>query len=666
MIIATKSVDGLLRGIVAPENLKISKIDSIAEAITIDPSITQPVTQLYIVSNDDIKNIKVKKVLETAMASKHVDSRIIYVNKNGRNIPGITEDMFDAYLSKPTKSELEDKCSFFVKEYMAKGKFEAKDDLTTFEEYTPKDVITKVAPKEVVKEDKEIIDLHIEEQTPTIKVEDSSSDSDLLRRIRESEGNLANLLNVTNEVTASSIIKEVASVNATYRASENYITSISEVIQSVLCNPDYTTKDALSKVSALLHDKAAIKAKTNSIVEQSVEEIILAIVDKAKTYVENKTLELDNQLMFALKHNKTIEAPNISLANIIERRTRLLLELNTEDLEIKRLADICSSTVDELVNKVSDESVSATNSPIVDSQLKVKHGSIVPENLLNTLDNLFLLGKTSSEEFGKLSALVNSSLNKVYSILALYKEESEILGDTIRFLKANNVEDTVVANTILKKTNRLFINDGDFDSQALTYLISKNNSRKSSNVLLIDTSGSNVFELLGIPTIRYSDFMEGEYMSSRLLVISTYNDPGMSVSTIEDCQRLSTRLLHYAKHYSSINVMCNTKQDVLINEFNKDVLSITYLIDCFPSSIKSMKECISKYTTKNTASRVVLVNYLADSSSICEELGVLDRLDMQLAMIPNIPELRYCALHRQDPSDVDSIVDTCKEMLMVC
>ena len=668
MIVATKSVDALLKGVISPDKLMISRIDSISKSLQLDPNISTPKKEMFVVSNDDIKNARLRNEFLSAVKSKHPECLIMYINKNGRDIKEVDSSLFDAYLVKPKREDIRDKFCELVIESEAKAKFKIKDTIDTpekfnFEEANP--VNEPEVPEEPAPEEAPLVTLEVTEEIKEEPKEPEPEDMNILDRIRRSES-WAALTAITEEINASRIVQEITQVNASFNQSEQYVAALCENITAILSNPDYDTSTKLSRVRSIMHDRAYIKAKNNSIIEQSVESIITALVDKAKQEVESKTQEMDERILRALQNRGSEEAPNVRLATIVENRAKLLVELSALDLEIKGMASTCINTINDTVDNVISSSVSTTDSPILDSQMKARYGEIVPENLLTVLDNLFQSGQNSSLEFSKMSQAVNSTIRKLYNLLAYYQEESEVLADTIRFLRANKVEDTVLANTIMKKTNRLFITTGDFDSIALSYMISKHHSRKNNNVLLLDLTNNNVLDLFGIKSKLYSEFMEREHFNDKFLVVSTYSDTGISLSTIEDCQRLSTRLLHYAKHYSMINIMCTPEQRAIIEHFAPEVLSLTYMVDCYPSSIMKMSQCINSIRVDNTASRVVLVNYISDSAQICRELGIIERLDMQLTTCKPVPEIRYCSLHKQDPYEVESIVEDCGGVLRTC
>jgi hypothetical protein len=665
MIIATKTVDSLLKGLVNSDSLMISRLESIMSSIQLDPNISQPKKEMYILSSDDIKTPNSRKLFIESLDSKHQNSIIMFINKTNKEIKELNTNIFDSYLVKPSKDNVKQKLLELVQESENKTKFK-QSEIKEEDNFSIKNMVGEIK-KEDIKEDniQEVsITLDLPKEEKVEEVNDTGY-NDLLSRIQRTE-NWASLTTIVSEVSASRIVQEITKANASFRQSENYISSLYENIDAILSNPTYSIETQLSKVRAILHDKAHIKAKTNSIVEQEVEKIIKVIIDKSKEEVERKTKDLDEKIAYAIRNKSTAEADNVRLSTIIEERAKILIELNALDLEIKGLSTICNNTINDTVDNTLSESTNSTKSPILDSQLSARYGTIVPDNILDILDNLFSIGAESNKEFGEMSNAVGSTIRKLYSLLSLYQEENEVLANTIRYLRANNVEDTVLANTILKKTSRLFISSNNFDSITLSYMISKHNSRKNNNVLLVDLTNTDVLDLFGIDKIKYSYFMEREMIEDKFKVISVYGDEGVEVKTFEDYQRLSTKLLQYAKHYSMINIICLPEQKELIESMKEDVLSITYLVDCYPVSINEMKDCIIKSKVDNTAYKVILVNYMNNSSSICKQLNILDRLDIQLAMCDPIKEIRYCSLFKQDPYNVESIIEDCVGVFKIC
>lgn len=674
MIVATKSVDSMVKGVVSSDKLTIAKVESISTSIQLDPEISSPKKELFIISNDDLKSPRLRIDFIESLKSKHPKAKILFIAKNRRVIPGLDLELFTAVLNSPSKPEVSEAIVELTKELESKGEYEISDeigdvaplDIAAIEVSTPSVTAESNNTAEPSVQSAEPTELELDNTPVQKKQVEHPEEPELVRRIRESES-WAKLTSVTSEIQASKVVNEIINSNATFKQTEMYISSLNENIAAILANPEYDVSTRLNKVRALLHDKSIMRAKTNSHVEQMVETIVRSVIDKAKEEVETKTASLDEQLTSALVRSTSADAPNLRLSTIIEKRSKLLLDLSAMDLEIKNMASKLNETVNETLDRVIEDSSSTTNSPLLDNQMRHRYGTIVPENLIQVIDSLLSLGKDSSNEFGEMSDKVHSVLNKVYALLYYYQEEVDILGDTIRYLKANNIEDTIIGKSVLKKSMRMFIVNNDFNSTLLSYMCSKRRSRTNANVLHLDLTGFNsLFDQCNIKYYDLDSFMGSKPPLKDFLSIVATPSCDFKPDSDENCELLMTKLLEYSKHYSVINIVCTSEQKEFISSFKEEVLSVTYMVDCLPQNISIMRDCIKETKVNNTANKVVLVNCIGESSKMCEQLNVLDFLDFQLVTLPPIDNIRYCVNNAQDPSEVQSIVKDCEELFKVC
>ena len=659
MVVATKSVDAILKGIVSPDKLMLARMDSIIKSIQLDPAISSPKKELFVISNEDIKSAKVRKDFLEALNTKHSDCVIMFINKRGVDIPGITPDLFNSYINKPKHEDVRDAFVSLVEEAEAKAKFSVDDDLGEIDKM-PEGVVsvpTTEEPEEVEEEVKEeepirIEEVEVPEEQPQVEPE---HDLTLIERIRQAE-NWAALGAVSKEINASRVVQEIASTNATFKQSEAYVAALQESITAIMMDPDIDVKSKLDKVHAIMCDKSFISAKTSSIIEQNVEMIVRLLTEKASEEISEIASSMNEKVNMMLSRRTVVQSPNARLANIADQKAKLLIELSTIDFEIRRMLDTVVKTVNDTTDNVVESAMPTSGSALVDQQIQMKFGNLVPDTIIETLDKLFVTGKDASEEFGKLSDLVHSCIRKLYAALDLHAEEADILGNTIRYMKANKVEDTVIANSILKKATRMYITSGDFDSTAIVHLISSEAARKITNVLIVDLTKSDTFNLYGIKTNKLSNMLDSVecICDDKFSIISNFDDDSVGLNT-DNLQRLSSKLLMYAKNYSRIHLIVSDDMKEVIEFFKSDVISMNFIVNCFPRDIARFKETIASSRVDNTAMRVILINYVSDSAKICEDLGIMEWLDVQLATIPIIPELHHCALNKQDPFFVSSV-----------
>lgn len=657
MIVVTKTSDVMLKGVLDPNNTFVSKIENIISALPLDPNNFNPAREVYVVTSDDIRNVKLKKMFIDALPTKHQATSIIFIDKVGRPIDGLDLTYLETFLSKPKKDTLKQAFEDVIRDIENKKQVKTTNVVSKIEDFKPVVGNSEEENQEELFNPEDLIKVDVpEEQVDEAPKQDPTT---LLSRIRMAE-NWASLNVVCQELNSSKILQELNAKNESYRQSEVHIVTLKENITAILSNPAYTVEEQLTKIRALLHDKMLIKTKTNLVQEQAIEETIMAVVDKARSYITSMTDDFNRDIITAFASKAHTEAPNVRLATILEERSKLLLELTTMDVELKQLAERCRLTINTTNDDMAENSQATTGSPILDSQLKVRYGNIVPENLVEIIDSLCKLGEDSSTEFGKLSEAITSTINKLYQLLTYYKEETETLANTMRFLQANKVEDTVIASTIMKKARRIYAVEDSPMSLTVPYMISKEQSR-THNVMLIDFTGRPYYETFGIKVNDIDQMLNtADVIKEHFIVF------GVPASTELNVEYFAKRLEEYAHHYEIINLVIPAVWKDFINEYADESLSISYVVDSNPYSIDTFTDVIANTHHENVGRRVILTNYIEDSASICQKLGVLDDLRTQLSAIKPITNLNVCLLHRQDPYEVASIRDDCREILDKC
>lgn len=81
MICSTSTASALLRKVAGRNKTVVCSFNKMIEQFAVDPTVMSPPRELYVVTNDDITTTKLKAAFEEAAASKHVNTKIIFVNK---------------------------------------------------------------------------------------------------------------------------------------------------------------------------------------------------------------------------------------------------------------------------------------------------------------------------------------------------------------------------------------------------------------------------------------------------------------------------------------------------------------------------------------------------------------------------------------------------------
>ena len=296
MIIVTKTSDVMLKGILDQNNTFVSKIENIISALPLDPNNFSPAREVYVVTSDDIRNVKVKSMFLNALPTKHAAASVIFIDKVGKPIDGLDQTLLEAFLVKPKKDVIKQAFEDVIRNIENKKQVKPANVINKIEEFKPKvePVVEDTEDQLFNPEDLVKVDVS-EEQVEEAPKEDPNT---LLSRIRMAE-NWASLNVVCQELNSSKILQELNAKNESYRQSEIHVVTLKENITAILSNPNYTVEEQLTKVRALLHDKMLIKTKTNLVQEQAIEETIMAVVDKAKEYVTSMSDEYTRDIVTA-------------------------------------------------------------------------------------------------------------------------------------------------------------------------------------------------------------------------------------------------------------------------------------------------------------------------------------------------------------------------------
>lgn len=81
MICSTSTANALLRKVAGRNKTVVCSFNKMIEQFAVDPTVMSPPRELYVVTNDDITTTKLKAAFEEAAATKHVNTKIIFVNK---------------------------------------------------------------------------------------------------------------------------------------------------------------------------------------------------------------------------------------------------------------------------------------------------------------------------------------------------------------------------------------------------------------------------------------------------------------------------------------------------------------------------------------------------------------------------------------------------------
>lgn len=653
MIISTSKADMMVKRCIGKGQSAINSIDKMLDQFALDPRVSVPPCDVYIVTNEDISANRLREKFEQALAMKHPATRVILINKAAKPIypnglPGL-----DILLQRPDPDSITRAISKVMEDKQVNEIVESTETNVDIPAYEPEPVYEpEPEPEQEVELEQEEPELpEIEEpeyEEPEKEVQ--PRESDIISRIKMA-GTVSDVSVVTREITAANLIKDLYNTNSTYAGIEDKLRVTNEAIYNIMSDPNIKTlKEKLDKIHGFLHDKMFFRAQGDTIIEQRLEEVIDTICDKTSSLLDEKLGQIDQAIRKSYT-DKDMENMSPRLAGLNEARANLIIELTTLQQEVldiyKRCDMITSSTVTEIAAQANDP----TSNEIINTQLKAHGQNIVSDETLDAIRAAIDMTSTKvPDEFKQMRLKISIVLGTLRKLFDYDQEIITAQQAVINWLKTNNIENSVVAETLLKKSLRVYVGAEKSGKTIIPYLISKYKARQNSNVLLIDVSGSAKYDQYGIKYTDLQTYITEPTQTEFNLVVGKIDD------TIEEAQRLVTTLIKAADYYRIINVVLNVKQEALFKTIAQDVLSVNYIVDTNNLTIDDVKQFMDKNKDiQNVAKRILINRCDVSIRPIISKLGLDDEMDYQVCVINDNHSITDAALNCYDPYSISSV-----------
>lgn len=658
MIVSTDKSATMLRRTVGRDKAIVISADKIFAQLSLDPTTTTPARDAYIITNEDISAKRVKEKFEAALLNKHPGSKVIFINRSMKPIypnglPGL-----DAILQKPKPDDIVQAISAVIANNQVSSVVTAQMPTSApIPDYVPETV--EAYEPEPVKETVEVEDFEIPTPEPEpVKVEvPVDKESGIIQRIK-SAGTVGDTAILVRELTATSLIKDLHETNSTYAGIEEKLKSLNDVIFNIMGDCSIKSLDEkISKVRSIIHDKAFFHSKGGTIIEQRLEEVIDTICEQVSSLLQSRLGEIDDAIRRSIAE-KDMGNVHARLAGLNEERANLIIELQTLQVEITDMYKSIDSLTVQSATHLARQAEDMTGNQAINDILKARDGAIIDEG---TIDAIRAAIELSSDKvpttFKKFKMDI---LNMMQLLRKTFELDSEIIAaqqSVINYLKSNNIENTVVAETLLKKSLRVFIGEETTGTTIIPYLMSKYKSRQNANVLLIDLTGTAKYTQYGIKYTQLDTYLVELNQREFMLAAGTIDN------SIAAAQRLVTALVKAADYYRVINIVVSPEQQLIFETIAQDVLSVNFLVDTNVQRIERMKRIIEENTFVNVARRVIINKCNVPIRSIIDKLGLNDTLDVQVCVIPTVNEITDASLNSYDPYGISRVDLAMEEVL---
>lgn len=473
--------------------------------------------------------------------------------------------------------------------------------------------------------------------------------SALVQRIKEQNA-VGDISVLVKNLTSSELIKDIIDSNSTYAGIEEKLKSLNDTIFLILGDDSIKSLDEkLSKIRAILHDKAFYHSKGDTIIEQRLEEVIDTICTQTSSLLQDRLDEIDSAMRRVMSRKES-DINSARLTGLNEQRANIIVELRTLEIEIANIFKSADHLVISTATQIAYNSDNLTGNDMINTHIKARGTVVVSDETVTAIRAALEITSEQLPDIFKEMKLKIVVLIKTMS--KLFDLDQEIIAAQqaqINFLKAHNVEDSVVAETILKKALRVYIGEADSGRSIIPYLISKYKSRQNANVLCVDLTGDAKYPKYGIKYMSLDTYL-GELNQREFLLVA-----GTIENTVQAAQRIVTTLIKAADYYRVINVVLNPEQRELFQTIAQDVLSVNFLVDTNVGRVERMRKTIEECTMPNVGRRVIINKCDVPIRPIISKLGLDDQIDFQACVVPTVSTIVDAGLNGYDPYGVSSV-----------
>lgn len=664
MIICTSKSSSTLIKALGRNQSSVIAIDTMLDQFSIDPTITTPRRDAYIVADEDLRATKIRQKFEQVVQTKHPATKIIFLNKGKKPMYPNGLAGVDVFINNAKPQEISAAISSVINSGQVSEVVEnvaAKTELIP--NFTPEQtpINTFEQPEETPVQEyvpEVTLEVPIPEPEPVIQSEPEPivQKSQIVERIEKTRS-FADVSVVARELTATALIKELYESNSTYAGIEEKLKSINDMIMLTMGDTTLGVEDKLAKVRALVHDKAFFASQGDTLIEQRMEEVIDTLCKHSSQLLDSRLAEIDYAIR-QIRTQKELDTGCARLGGLNEERINLILELRTMEMEIKELFKNTDDLIVSTTAEIAQRTVDITGSELYNAHLRSRGTTVASDETKAAIHAAMEVSSTTvPETFKEMKLKVVNMISLLGKLFELDREIIVAQQQTINYLKANKIEDTVIAETLLKKSLRVYLGYEGAGRTVIPYLLSVYKSRQNANVLLLDITGEGKYDNYGIQTIEPEDFLVNQYQKEFCVV------SGKVENTISTAQRFITALLKAADYYRVINVVMRPDQRELFESIASDVLSINYIMDTNPKSLDKMRTLIEQTKMANVGRRVIINKCDIPVRAIITKLGLDDAIDFQICAFPSLNVITDASLNGYNPYGISAVTMHMEELI---
>jgi len=442
------------------------------------------------------------------------------------------------------------------------------------------------------------------------------------------------------------IYKELIEKSSEFQGLINIIETMDYRIMGVWQDISLSADQKFDKIKEIGLDRSVATATANSIMTTKIINIINKITLAAKRTVEDRLDSYDKSMyMVASKKREVTDMSQID--HSIEQRSRFQFELLALSRKIVDLYKAMDILVTEEIQEL-DAKLPSSNAFINDMMRPIGSQIFTPANTAELANNLLRALQDNRIVHSQLESQVNALIEMMFE---LFQKDAEIINyqqNMIAMLRAHHVEDAVIVDSVIKHMLRIYTG-ADGTGRSSTAITWCGILSRRQNCLLLDLTGKDKFSEYGITPMNLEDFMKERVQKQFLCVRAS------SIPTPDQLQTIIEELKTRLDYYPYVNLIMDPEDIEGIEQASTDALSIHYICNCTKNSINVMRETIKNHTYPNIARKLVLIDAPISPLAIADTLGT-DPSVTKLVMLPNMPDLRACAIQHDRPYEYEQVV----------
>jgi hypothetical protein len=625
-----------------------TSIDKIVSVLHLDPATSD--LDLAVVASKDLRVVKIRNEFIEAMKTKHPDVDVLCIYEKGDTLQGL--DKCGCILREVRKANLdsvEDAVKTVLESRDISKRDEiiiSKDSITPVQEEKFATIAERVSAtlrndkKEIIEKqeiaEEEEVDLQLPEEEEVkheVVVEEIPEHKvqlTLEERVKAC-GEFADWGLFKQLMKKDAIVRELLTENNKFYGTVNMMTALEKKILNVFKDVDKTPEDRFDEIVEFGLQRTAYRETQNNIITEKVVNVMTIMAASAQETVKRRIDEFSKSL-FSFKEQSTVfyKKDKEKLQTLIEDRINIQISIDELIKEIITLYTSMDATVAQVIDDF-DKDLPSEND-FINEVYKTAKPMFSPANMATLSSRL---RRDLQQNRINLSVLENQLNELVALVFSLCEADDVIIeqqSKLIQLLEANNVEDVVIVDTILKNCLRLFIGPNDTGTRSTAITWSGILARRH-NTLLIDLTGQPKFSEYGLESVSLNDFMSERVETSFLCVDGNIGDDMEYLSEV--IRVLKTRL----EYYPYVNIILNTDQIAMISELSESALSATFITDCTNRANMLVRNAMMELKLKNTAKKVVMIDAPQDALPLLTDITG-DPLTVKLIPIPHLTVMK--------------------------